>query len=43
MNHASNYLSLKGTLNEDKEAMLSQIRQAEQHMETLRPEGWRQV
>ena len=43
MNHASNYLSLKGTLNEDKEAMLSQIRQAERHMETLRPEGWRQV
>ena len=43
MNHASNYLSLKGTLNEDKEALLSQIRQAEQHMETLRPEGWRQV
>ena len=43
MNHASNYLSLKGTLNEDKEAMLSQIRQAEQHMETLHPEGWRQV
>ena len=43
MNHASNYLSLKGTLNEDKEAMLAQIRRAEQHMETLRPEGWRQV
>ena len=43
MNHASNYLSLKGTLNEDKEAMLAQTRPAEQHMETLRPEGWRQV
>ena len=43
MNHASNYLSLKGTLNEDKEAMLAQIRRAERHMETLRPEGWRQV
>ena len=43
MNHASNYLYLKGTLNEDKEAMLAQIRRAEQHMETLRPEGWRQV
>ena len=43
MNHASNYLSLKGTLNEDKEAMLAQIRRAEQHMEPLRPEGWRQV
>ena len=43
MNHASNYLSLTGTLNEDKEAMLAQIRRAERHMETLRPEGWRQV
>ena len=43
MNHASNYLSLKGTLNEDKEAMLAQICRAERHMETLRPEGWRQV
>ena len=43
MNHASNYLSLKGTLNEDKEAMLAQIRRAERHMESLRPEGWRQV
>ena len=43
MNHASNYLSLKGTLNEDKEAMLAQIRRAERHMETLRPEGGRQV
>ena len=43
MNHASNYLSLKGTLNEDKEAMLAQISRAERHMETLRPEGWRQV
>ena len=43
MNHASNYLSLKGTLNEDKEAMLAQIRRAERHMETLRPDGWRQV
>lgn len=43
MNHASNYLSLKGTLDEDKEAMLAQIRRAERHMETLRPEGWRQV
>ena len=43
MNHASNYLSLNGTLNEDNEAMLAQIRRAERHMETLRPEGWRQV
>ena len=42
MNHASNYLSLKGTLNEDKEAMLAQIRRAQKHKETLRPEGWRQ-
>ncbi|NLU23326.1 MAG: B12-binding domain-containing radical SAM protein [Clostridiales bacterium] len=27
MNHASNYLSLRGTLNRDREAMLAQVRQ----------------
>ena len=43
MNHASNYLSLRGTLNQDKEAMLAAIREAEQHMDSLRPEGWRMV
>ena len=41
MNHASNYLVLKGTLNGDQEAMLRQIRQAEENMSCLRPEHWR--
>ena len=41
MNHASNYLSLRGTLNRDKEAMLSEIARAEQDLSRLRPEGWR--
>ena len=43
MNHASNYLSLRGTLNQDKEMMLQQIREARQSMRGLRPEGWRMV
>lgn len=41
MNHASNYLSLRGTLNRDKEAMLSEIAKAEADLSRLRPEGWR--
>ena len=41
MNHASNYLVLKGTLNEDREAMLAEIRRAEQDLSRLRPESWR--
>ena len=41
MNHASNYLSLRGTLNADKEAMLAEIARAGQDMSRLRPEGWR--
>ena len=41
MNHASNYLSLRGTLNADKEAMLSEIARAELDLSRLRPEGWR--
>ena len=41
MNHASNYLSLRGTLNEDKARMLSEIAQAEADLSRLRPEGWR--
>ena len=41
MNHASNYLSLRGTLNADKEAMLSEIARAGQDLSRLRPEGWR--
>ena len=27
MNHASNYLTLKGTLNQDRERLLQQVRQ----------------
>ena len=41
MNHASNYLVLKGTLNQDKEAMLRTIDAAEHDMSRLRPEEWR--
>ena len=43
MNHASNYLVLKGTLNEDKDAMLAQIDYAEQHLDRLRKESWRRL
>ena len=38
MNHASNYLSLRGTLNKDKEAMLHQIDEALAGNVDLRPE-----
>ena len=41
MNHASNYLSLRGTLNGDREAMLAEIARAEQDLSRLRPESWR--
>ena len=41
MNHASNYLVLKGTLNQDKEAMLRTIDAAEHDLSRLRPEAWR--
>ena len=41
MNHASNYLALKGTLNQDQQLMLDQISYAEQHLNSLRPESWR--
>ncbi len=41
MNHASNYLDLRGTLNQDRDAMLAQVRQAQQHLDRLRPESWR--
>ena len=40
-NHASNYLVLKGTLNQDKEAMLRTIDAAEHDLSRLRPEAWR--
>ncbi|KAF5077129.1 radical SAM protein [Oscillibacter ruminantium] len=41
MNHASNYLVLRGTLNADKAAMLAAIDQAAADMSLLRPEEWR--
>ena len=41
MNHASNYLVLKGTLNQDKEAMLRTMDAAEHDLSRLRPEEWR--
>ena len=41
MNHASNYLVLKGTLNQDKGAMLRTIDAAEHDLSRLRPESWR--
>ncbi len=41
MNHASNYLVLRGTLNEDKAAMLAEISRAEHDLSRLRPESWR--
>lgn len=43
MNHASNYLVLKGTLNQDKEEMLAQIDYAQRHMDYLRKESWRRL
>ena len=41
MNHASNYLVLKGTLNGDQQAMLAEIGRAERDLSRLRPEAWR--
>ena len=41
MNHASNYLVLRGTLNQDKAAMLAEIDRAEKDLTRLRPEAWR--
>ncbi len=41
MNHASNYLVLKGTLNQDRDAMLRTIDAAEHDLSRLRPEEWR--
>lgn len=41
MNHASNYLTLRGTLNRDKKALLRTIDAAEQDLSLLRPESWR--
>jgi radical SAM superfamily enzyme YgiQ (UPF0313 family) len=41
MNHASNYLTLKGTLNQDKQAMLQRIHSAMTGRTDLRPEYFR--
>ena len=41
MNHASNYLALKGTFNQDKERLIAQVEAARRHKEVLRPEYWR--
>ena len=41
MNHASNYLTLKGTLNEDKQALLRRIHSAMSGRTDLRPEYFR--
>lgn len=40
-NHASNYLSLKGNLPEDKEAMMEQLRQAMKNHDMLKDERFR--
>jgi len=41
-NHASNYLALKGTLNQDKEMLLSILNDAKKVGDKVfRPEGWR--
>lgn len=40
-NHASNYLPLKGTLPDDKDALLSTIRKAQRRQVPLRPEYMR--
>ena len=41
MNHASNYLVLRGTLNQDKAAMLREIHWAMEDESRLRPECFR--
>ncbi len=41
MNHASNYLTLRGTLNEDKQALLRRIQSAMSGRTDLRPEYFR--
>jgi radical SAM superfamily enzyme YgiQ (UPF0313 family) len=43
MNHASNYLALKGTLNQDKAAMMAAIDRAEMDLSSLRPEAFRGI
>lgn len=43
MNHASNYLDLRGTFNEDKEPMLEKIRRARESGRGLRPDYYREL
>ncbi len=42
-NHASNYISLGGTLPQEKEDLLAQIQYAMGHREVLKKEAWRQL
>lgn len=42
-NHASNYISLGGTLPQEKENLLAQIQYAMGHREVLKKEAWRQL
>ena len=41
MNHASNYLSLRGTFNQDKERMIREVEEAIEHKKGLKPEYFR--
>ena len=43
MNHASNYLDLRGTFNEDREEMLERIHRAMDSGRELRPEYYREL
>ena len=43
MNHASNYLSLKGVFNQDKEKLITQVKAARRHLDRLRPEYYRML
>jgi hypothetical protein len=42
-NHASNYLSLRGTLPQDKQAMLAQLDKALAGEHSLKQESWRRL
>ena len=41
MNHASNYLNLRGTLNRDRSALLAQLRAGMEGSAALKDENWR--
>lgn len=40
-NHPSNYVNLKGVLNDDKEILLAILNKAQENEENFTPEGWR--